>query len=266
MKKRNTSWGEVAEWYDSLLECSKDTYQEKVIYPNILRLMNIKKEESVLDLACGQGYFSRQFHKMGGQVTGVDISSKLIEIAKNKSSKEIKYFVSPAEKISFLNKESFDKISIILAVQNIENINELFKECTRLLKEKGSLFIVMNHPCFRIPKSSSWGWDIKNNIQYRRNDLYMSEKKEKIEMYPGKKDGKFLLSFHRPLQFYFKFLEKNGFYVNRIEEWISHKISEKGPHKEAEDKARKEFPLFLFLEAIKKSHKTSCAISLCVND
>jgi hypothetical protein len=45
-----------------------------------------------------------------------------------------------------------------------------------------------------------------------------------------------------------KALSKHRFAITRIEEWISHKESEKGPRKEAEDRARKEFPLFLAIE------------------
>ncbi len=41
-------------------------------------------------------------------------------------------------------------------------------------------------------------------------------------------------------------LAKHGFAVTRLEEWISNKKSQKGPRVTAEDKARKEIPLFLF--------------------
>ena len=51
---------------------------------------------------------------------------------------------------------------------------------------------------------------------------------------------------------YFKQLQKAGFLVSRLEEWVSHKTSEAGPREAAENRARNEFPLFLFLEAVKK--------------
>ena len=59
------------------------------------------------------------------------------------------------------------------------------------------------------------------------------------------------MSFHRPLQYYFKMLAKEGFVVRRLEEWISHKESMAGPKKIAEDNARKEIPLFMMIEAVK---------------
>ena len=48
-----TDWDNVASWYDKHLEGS-DTYQAQVIAPNLLRMLDIKKGEAVLDLACGQ--------------------------------------------------------------------------------------------------------------------------------------------------------------------------------------------------------------------
>ena len=251
MNKKKTSWGHVSGWYDKLIERGEDTYQKQVILPNLVRLMEIKKGETVLDLACGQGFFSRELSKLGAHVIGADISHELITLARSQSPKNIQFEVSRADKLSFLKNNSIDTIVIVLAIQNIENIDEVLKECGRVLKQNGRFFIVMNHPAFRVPKESSWGWDQKLKTQYRRVDRYLSEVTAKIVMNPGARTSVHTISFHRSPQFYFKKFSKNGFAVTRLEEWISHRKSEKGPRAMAEDHARKEIPLFLCLE-IKK--------------
>ncbi|MDD5430889.1 MAG: methyltransferase domain-containing protein [Candidatus Pacebacteria bacterium] len=249
MNNQKTSWSNIAGWYDELLK-GESTYQKDLILPNLLRLMEIKKGEIVLDLACGQGFFAREFNKNGAHVIGADISKKLIEIAKKDSPQEIKYEIAPADNLKFLLSKSVNKITIILAIQNIENIGGVFKECARVLKEGGRLFLVVNHPAFRVPKQSGWGWDEQSKIQYRRIEEYLSESKVKILMHPGDKEGENTISFHRPLQVYFKALEKSGLRVSCLEEWNSNKKSQPGPRAAAENKARKEFPLFLFIEAV----------------
>jgi len=251
-KKNNpqNSWGEVALWYDSYLETNKDSYQEKVIAPNLLRLLDIKKGMRVLDLACGQGFFSRKFKTAGAVVTGVDISAELIATAK-KHSQGIEYFVAPAHKLGFLKDNSFDVITIVLAIQNIEELNLVFAESRRVLAPKGRLILILNHPAFRIPKRSDWGFDPKSGTQYRRIDGYLSSTKNTIVMHPSMKDSEETISYHRSLQDFFKAFSKSHFAVTRLEEWISHKVSEKGPRQKAEDLARKEIPLFLMLEAQK---------------
>lgn len=250
MSKKNTetSWGGVIKWYDDLLEKEGNTYQAKVILPNLVRAMRIGKGTRVLDLACGQGFFSRAFFAAGAEVAGVDISRELVLRAKEESPKEIRYFVRSADDLAVFQDGYFEKISIVLAIQNIEAPHKVFKECARILASGGTLYLVMNHPAFRIPKTSSWGYDEETKSQYRRIDRYMSESKVAIEMNPGAQKIVTTTSFHRPLQYYFKTLANAGFAVTRLEEWLSHRESEKGPRKEAEDRARAEIPLFLFLE------------------
>ena len=245
---KNTSWDNVARWYDTLL-AGNDTYQARVILPNILRAMGIKKGERVLELGCGQGFFTQAFYKEGGEVTGVDLGGDLIAIAKKQSPKEIKYFAHSAEDLTMFPDKSFNKIVLILSLQNIDAPHKVFKECARVLATGGRMFIVLNHPAFRIPKGSAWGYDELTKTQYRRIDRYMSEAKVAIDMNPSKVGGPTTTSFHRPLQYYFKLLGNNGFAVTRLEEWLSHKESEPGPRKAAEDRARREIPLFLLLEA-----------------
>ncbi len=251
-KEEKTSWGSVANWYDENVE--KDgSYQRDLILPNILRLLSIKKGDKILDIACGQGFFSREFAKSGGDVTAFDISSELVNIAKTRENNlKINYFVSSSDRVSSLKNNTFDKATIILAIQDIEKLAETMSEASRVLKNGGELFMVINHPAFRIPKRTSWGFDEEKNIQFRRVEEYISESRIKMDVHPGKKDGLQTISFHRPLQTYFKVFQKNGFVVTRLEEWVSDKESGPGPRASAENKARREFPLFMALVLKKK--------------
>ncbi len=259
--KQETGWGNVAGWYDATVEDST-SYQSTLILPNVLRLLDIKKGETILDLACGQGLFARRYAKSGAKVIGVDIAKELIAIAQPQSP-DIQYYVSGADELSFIPATSVDKITIVLALQNIENMNGVFKECARVLKPKGKLIIVLNHPAFRIPKQSQWGWEggahreslIANRsegmIQFRRIDKYMSETREKIAMHPGQMPNEQTVSFHRPMQSYVKALGKSGLAITNMQEWVSDRKSQPGPRAAAEDKARAEIPLFMALEIVK---------------
>ena len=239
----------MAEWYGDLL-AGESTYQKDLILPNLLRLAQLKKGERVLDCACGPGFFAREFFKTGAEVIGVDVSRELIAIAKKNSSPAIAYHAVSADTLPFIANRSIDTIFLILAVQNIEDVHAMFKECARVLKPNGRLLMVMNHPAFLIPKASAWGWDSKQNTQYRRIDEYLSESKVPIEMHPGTNARITTIPYHRPVQFYFKALARSGFVVGRLEEWVSHKKSAPGPRAGAENRIRKEIPMFLFLEAI----------------
>ena len=241
--KKDTSWGKVADWYDDHLK-GDNTYHAQVVAPNLLRVVNLKADQSLLELGCGQGFFIEQFSKLSKNVVGVDLGKELIELAKKKITKA-KFLVGNAENQNILAGEKFDVITIILALQNIKDLNAVVKNLDRLLALDGKIVIVLNHPAFRIAKHSEWGIDKEKNIQYRRVDAYMSEMEMQIDMTPGKTSGKEMtMSYHRPLQVYSKAFGKAGFGIVKIEEWISHRKSV-GVHAKMEDIARKEIPLFM---------------------
>lgn len=248
MKNKDTSWNKVADWYDELLK-NDDSYQAKVILPNLLRVLDLKKGEQVYDLACGQGYFSNVFARVGANVIASDLSKKLIEKAKMDAKEKITFYITPAHRAQFLKDNSIDTVVIVLAIQNIENVNDVLVECKRILKKEGRIVIVLNHPAFRVPQSSDWIF--QDGVQSRIISKYLSESKLSIDMTPGEKNSKkkiSTISFHRSLQYYVKLFSKNGLAITRLEEWISHKQSGTGPRQLAEDKARKEIPMFMCIE------------------
>lgn len=248
-----TSWEGVSSWYDESVE-SPDSYQKTLILPNLLRLANLKKEMRVLDLACGQGFFAREIAPHVAEVVGTDVSQSLIKIAREKSPGNISWHISRASSLPFVRTASMDLALCILAIQNIDNPADVLREVSRVLKSSGRLLLVLNHPAFRVPKKSSWGWDEKDNVQYRRVDGYLSESKVKIQMHPGDDPSIHTLTFHRPLQYYAKLLRNAGFVIAQMEEWNSKRVSQPGPRARAENIARQEIPMFLFLEVVKRKY------------
>lgn len=250
MNQKKTTWGKVAGWYDELIEGDEDSFQAQVIAPNLTRIAGPVAGLTVLDVGCGQGYFSRIFQAGGAKVLGCDISHELIDIAKKNSDKSIDFSVCPSDDLSFVPNETVDVALIILAIQNIQKFSETFAEISRKLKKGGRLILVINHPAFRIPKNSDWQWD-EAGAQWRRISSYMSDIENKIDMTPGEPNPAkkvFTYSFHRPIQSYFKALHKAGLAVTRLEEWISHRKSQNGPRGKEEDRSRKEIPMFMCVE------------------
>lgn len=255
--KHNTSWDAQAKWYDALVGEEGSSYHKEVIVPKLLKQLGNLKNKKILDLGCGQGFFCRILAKENAIVTGVDLSESLIHIAKKYPTYTIQYFVGSSENLSFLEENSFDYVVSILSIGNMKNINQTFKEIYKILKQNGKFLFVIVHPCFRIPRQSQWLFDENQKLQYRRIDRYLSEMEIPIITHPGKtknqtslKDQDYTTMFHRPLQILVKELVNNNFLISDLEEWTSNKIS-LGKNSKAENRARKEIPLFLMVEAIK---------------
>lgn len=244
---KDTSWTKSAKWYQDAI-AKDDSYQKTVIIPHLTRLMDIKPGQCILDVGCGTGLFCREWAKAGARVAGVDMGPDLIALAKSEKTANVDYHVADASNLDFLHSESFDQAVIVLALQNMLDLHGVIRECSRLIKPKGKIILVLNHPAYRIPQASTWGWDEEKNIQYRRIDKYLSEEKVEILMHPGNRNSEITYSFHRSLQTYFKAFAKHNLAVIRLEEWISPRETPHGPRAHAENFSRKEFPLFLFLE------------------
>ncbi len=247
MKGESTSWEGSKDWYGGLVGEKGHYYHQSVILPNANRLLDLKPGDSLLDLGCGQGVFARHV-PAGVSVTGVDASASLIQEAK-KRTPSATFKVADVTAPLPLSKKDFTHALFLLSLQNMENGEAAIERASFHLAPKGRLLLVLNHPCFRIARQSSWGIDEGRKLQYRRMDLYLSSQKIPIQTHPGK-GGETTLSFHSPLSLLFSWLGKAGLSTIALEEWISDKKSE-GPKAKMEDRARREFPLFLALLARK---------------
>lgn len=70
--------------------------------------LNLKPLSNILDLACGQGRYSKKLCELGFSVIGIDLSKNSIGIAKEFENQNLKFFIGDMRKIHFLNK--FDGI------------------------------------------------------------------------------------------------------------------------------------------------------------
>lgn len=254
MVKKDTSWENSSDWYKKAVGEKGHYYHSHVILPKGLPLLDFGRFISprLLDIGCGQGILSRALPKHVAY-QGIDLSKSLIAEAKKLATgSEPKFLHHDATKPYPFPEGSFTHAASILAFQNMENQDAVIKNVKEALMKGGLFLLVMNHPCFRIPRKSSWGFDEKAKIQYRRIDAYMGHLKIPVETHPSKKDkSPVTYTFHHPLSYTTALLFKNGFVIEKMEEWCSDKKSEGGRAK-IEDKARDEIPLFLALLAKKE--------------
>jgi ubiquinone/menaquinone biosynthesis C-methylase UbiE len=248
--EKNTSWQKVSKWYSSIVGEKGHYYHQAVVIPNSLNLLNLKQGDKLLDVACGQGVFSRSIPETV-QYTGVDVSKSLVDEARrmDKNSNH-KYFVADVTK-NVSTRDRYNKAVMILALQNIKEPEKAINYVVERLEKDSRFLIVINHPCFRIPRQSSWETDSVNKMQYRRVNRYLTELEIPINAHPGEQGSPVTWSFHHSIEDYSAYLNKNGFLIEKIEEWTSDKKSE-GSAAKMENRSREEFPMFMAILAVKK--------------
>ncbi len=106
----------------------------------ILKELNLKGNETILDLGCGDGKITNQLAEMvpAGQVIGIDASSGMIETAlKEKKLQNVHFEKKDINEINYLNK--FDLIFSNATLHWIKDHNKLLKNVYNALKNNGLL-------------------------------------------------------------------------------------------------------------------------------
>ncbi len=247
--KNDTSWQKVGSWYDGVVGDLGSYYHQQIILPGVVRLLDLKNGDALLDLACGQGVLSGRIPKDVGYL-GLELARSLLAKAKQRHKGRHFQYADLTKPLPIPKDRLYSHATIILALQNIEEPEKALKNASEHLVKGAKLVIVLNHPCFRIPRQSSWGFDEQAKMQYRRVNCYMSQQNIPIFTNPGQQETQATISFHHPLSAYFSFLQNAGFMVQGLEEWCSDKASA-GKAARWENRARKEFPLFMAIVAVK---------------
>ena len=235
----------MGKWYDKIVSKRGHIYHKELIFPKIKKWYSFKKTDAILDLGCGQGVLARQLPK-GTDYLGIDSAKPLIQKAKGYSKH--RFIVGDVTKPLRIKQRDFSHVFIILALQNIEKGDKAILSGAKHLQKEGRLILILNHPCFRIPRQSSWGIDEEKKMQYRRIDRYLSPMEVSIQMHPSQKENsQTTFSYYHPLSTYVQWMIQAGLAITKLEEWCSPKFST-GKKAKMENRARKEFPLFLAIE------------------
>jgi 2-polyprenyl-3-methyl-5-hydroxy-6-metoxy-1,4-benzoquinol methylase len=75
-------WEQIAPAWDDFMGAEGNSFQTVLIGPATERLLGIQPGERVLDIACGNGSFSRRLAQLGAYVVACDFSANFIERAK----------------------------------------------------------------------------------------------------------------------------------------------------------------------------------------
>ncbi|TID21092.1 3-demethylubiquinone-9 3-methyltransferase [Avibacterium paragallinarum] len=103
--------------------------------------------KKVLDVGCGGGILSEAMAKQGATVTGIDMTTAPLEVAKLHSQEQglrIDYQQTTVEnfleKHTVLGEEKFDVITCMEMLEHVPDPNSIIQSCKALLKPDGVLF------------------------------------------------------------------------------------------------------------------------------
>jgi len=244
-QKRHVDWNAVADDYHKRMGDIGDIYHRTYFNPAILSLLGAIEKQQILDLGCGQGYFSRLLAQRGAVVTGIDVSEKLLRFAKTREAKEplgIRYYHNNADSLVAVPSASQDSIVANMVFHGVDTIDTVFQECARVVKNNGKFIFSLPHPLVEIAERKK---DKQGYYVVLRN--YRKSKEIPHSLY----EDKGYKQWYRPIGFYINLLTKNNFLLSAMEEIYTKHRKGKAIKEEAMLQHKQEFPSFLVIAAVK---------------
>ncbi len=133
------NFDKIADRYDLWYRTEFGRYADKLERKLILKFAGPKKGEKVLDVGCGTGIYALTFTKMGLEVTCLDMSKRMLDIAKKKS-KDMDVILGNVREIPFKDN-TFDLIVGVTLIEFLDEPEKAVKEMRRVLKQNGRLIL-----------------------------------------------------------------------------------------------------------------------------
>jgi len=216
---------EVRKTYDRIAKRYHEgrTVAKKMVYnefnevPATLSLLRKIKGKKILDLGCGTGIYTKILKRRGAHVQGIDISPKMIEIAKQ-NVRGVDFRIGSVYDLPY-ESGTFDIVLASLVVHYFGNLDRAFKEIRRVLKKNGVFIFSSDNPVMAVTHR------IKGRSRkYRVFGDYFKEKKF-YERWP--RIGVRVPYQHFTFQTWIKTIVRNGFVLEDFIDTKTLKAAEK---------------------------------------
>jgi SAM-dependent methyltransferase len=167
----------------------------------------------VLDLGCGFGWHCQYAIEHGAaEVVGIDLSERMLAVAREKTSETIHYVCDSIEEVPF-PPNSFDVVVSSLAFHYIKSFEGIAEKVFTWLSNGGTFVFSVEHPIFTSHGSQDWYYDANGTILHFPIDGYF---------YEGKRETTFLgeqvVKYHKTLTTYLNALIQKGFDLTGVVE------------------------------------------------
>ncbi len=153
-----TDYDPIAEQYK---RCKQQPWRTHIEAFSLLALIGDLAGKSVMDVACGEGFYTRLLRQMGAaRVTGVDLSEKMIELARQQETRHnlgIDYLVADARQLDAA--DPYDLVVAAYLLNYAEDRTTLEAMCqgiARCLKPGGRFVTVNCNPALEFPTAPSY--------------------------------------------------------------------------------------------------------------
>lgn len=139
--KRIDRYAGISDWYERFAAASAESSQEE------LASLLGPGDGNCLDLVCGTGLYFDAIESTGRSVVGIDLSADQLRVGQSRSKMIV---VGDATYLPFADA-SFSAVAAVWITTDVDRLELVMVEVTRVLEPGGRLVIYGAHPCFNGP-------------------------------------------------------------------------------------------------------------------
>jgi SAM-dependent methyltransferase len=189
----------------------QDSPNNAIEGPIMYELIGDIKNKSILDLGCGDASFGKELILQGAKnYTGVEGSEQMVEAAcSNLLEQNGTIYNNTMESFDY-PKEAFDLVTSRFAIHYVSDINQLFQNVNKTLKEDGRFVFSIQHPLTTSSFASKQSGDKRGN--WIVDDYFHDGERREPWI------DKVVVKYHRTIEQYFSALREAGFTILDLRE------------------------------------------------
>lgn len=142
--------------YDHWHETESGTFalaQEKRLLQHFMAPW-VRRQQSLLEVGCGPGRFLQFFWESGFDVTGLDASPAMLELARERMGSKADLHVGRAEHLPFADKE-YDVVALLTLLEFCEDPGQVIAEALRVARKAILITFLNKHSAYGIVRRLS---------------------------------------------------------------------------------------------------------------
>jgi SAM-dependent methyltransferase len=199
--------GRASAWVRFARTPGRDAWFGPVLLPALLELLPPPARRA-LELGCGEGRVARALAEHGYRIVGVDTSQGAVAAAEG-----VEALVADAADLPF-EDGAFDLVYAFMSLLDVDDLDRTVAEAARVLEPGGAFCFVTLHP---FGMAGRFADPDDPDAAFVVTDSYFRERRRVFSTDDGDVEFTFV-DQHRPLETYFRALERAGLIVEALRE------------------------------------------------
>lgn len=144
------------EQYDAWYDTPRGRWIGDVEWALVRTALELRAGESLLDVGCGTGHFTRRAAAKGAQVVGLDVDESALEFARRHTTESVRFLHGDATCLPFEDR-SFDKVMSVTALCFVPQWQKAVAEIVRVSRRRFALGLLNRNSLLWLQKGRAGG-------------------------------------------------------------------------------------------------------------